>query len=79
VTVESYLKDWDSEKVAYEVLRVCSTLEGNDIKLVRQLWADREFLLLRIKIIAEDCETEGDHNTREEIGKWAREGYKSVV
>jgi hypothetical protein len=46
---------------------------------VRQLWADREFLLLRIKIIAEDCETEGDHNTREEIGKWAREGYKSVV
>jgi hypothetical protein len=79
VTVESYLKDWNSEKVAYEVLRICRTLEDDDSKLVRQLWSDREFLLMRVKILAEDCETEGDHNTREEIGRWARKGYEAVV
>jgi len=77
--IESVLKGTDSEQLAHEVLRIASYLDGEDSRIVRQLWADREYLALRLKIIAEDCETEGDHNSRQEIGRWAREAYEEVM
>jgi hypothetical protein len=51
-----------------------------DMQIVRQLWADREFLMLRLRIVAEGLEgLEELGNSREEVAKWAREGYKEVT
>jgi hypothetical protein len=50
-----------------------------DMQIVRQLWADREFLLLRLKLVAEGLESEEHGDTSAEVAKWAREGYEEVL
>lgn len=81
MTVESYLKGWHSDRVASEVLKICASMDDlEDMQIVRQLWADREFLMLRLRIVAEGLEgLEELGNSREEVAKWAREGYKEVT
>ena len=78
--MKSFLKGWDEDKLAYRVLRICGNLEGDDIKIVRQLWADRQYLALRLKILAESLEN--DNNPREELvewAKWAGEALEEVL
>jgi len=71
--MESFLKGWDEDKLAYRVLRICGNLEGDDIKIVRQLWADRQYLALRLKILGEGLED------GEKLAKWAREALEEVL
>jgi hypothetical protein len=79
VTVKSYLKGWDSERVAGKVLKICASMDDlEDMQIVRQLWADREFLMLRLRIVAEGLESE-EHHDPAAVAKWAREGYEEVL
>ena len=66
----------DEEVLAYRVLAIQQQLAGEDGQIVRQLWHDRQFLLVRMKIIAEGLE---GSNAPEEVQRWAREGYQEVI
>lgn len=80
-SLSELFKHENEEALAGEVLRMAATVIGErDAKIIRRLWADRQYMAVRLKIVAMALESEdrGEGNSRKTIARWAREAFDEV-
>lgn len=80
-SLSELFKHENEEVLAGEVLRIAATVvTDRDARIIRRLWADRQYMAVRLKIVAMALESEdrGDGNSRKTIARWAREAFEEV-
>lgn len=80
-SLSELFKHENEEALAGEVLRMATVYDTDrGARIIRRLWADRQYMAVRLKIVAMALESEdrGEGNSRKTIARWAREAFEEV-